>query len=132
MRTGAEVLKKAGLDDKFAQALLEEAKAHITTPIYMRVIGLKLISFSPNGVEVIRKALIKGIESISPEDGLNVEIYTVGSPKYVVRIQSSDPKAVRKASSTIVETILKSIKEEGGMGEVAWEKSYKKRTFPES
>ncbi len=132
MRTGPEVLKKAGLDDSFAKALLDEAKAHITTPIYMKVIGLKLISFAPDGVEVVKKALIKGKDAASSEDGVNVEIYTVGSPKYVVRIQSPDPKAVRRASNKVVEIILKSIKQEGGVGEVAWEKSYKKRIAPES
>jgi len=131
MRTGPHVLKKAGLDDNFAQALLEEAKAHITTPVYMKVIGMKLVSFAPNGVEVVKRALIKGKESISSDGEVSVEIYTVGSPKYVVKIQSPDPRAVRRASNKVIETILKSIREEGGSGEVAWEKSYKKRMAPE-
>jgi len=129
MRRGSEVLKKAGLDEEFAQALLEEAKSHIMTPIYMKVIGIKLISFAPNGVEVVKKALINGINSTT-EDGVRVEIHSVGSPKYVIRIQSQDPRAVRRASNKVVETILKSIKQEGGIGEVAWEKSYKKRMAP--
>ncbi|HDD69365.1 MAG TPA: translation initiation factor IF-2 subunit alpha [Candidatus Korarchaeota archaeon] len=131
MRTGPDVLKKAGLEDELAQALLEEARSHITTPIYMKVIGIKLISFAPNGVEVVRKALLQGIKAVSAEDEVEVDIYSVGSPKYVVRVKSADPKAVRRISSEVVGTILKAIKREGGIGEVAWEKSYKKRIAPE-
>jgi len=131
MRKGPEVLKKAGLDEDFARALLKEAKSHIIAPIYMKVIGLKLVSFAPNGVEVVKKALIKGREVASSEDGVSIEIYSVGSPKYVVKVQSPDPRAVRRASSKVIEAILKSIKEEGGTGEVTWEKSYKKRMAPE-
>ena len=131
MRTGPDVLKKAGLEDELAQALLEEAKAHITTPIYMKVIGIKLISFAPDGVEVVKKALLQGMKAISAEDEVDVEIYSVGSPKYVIRVKSTDPKVVRRVSNEVIETILKSIKKEGGIGEVVWEKSYKKRMAPE-
>ena len=130
-RTGPEVLKKAGLDDELANALLAEAKAHITTPIYMKVIGVKLLSFASNGVKVVKEALLKGKKAVSSEDGVDVEIYTVGSPKYVIRIQSSDTRAVRRASTKVIETILKAIRKEGGKGEVDWEKRSKKRMAPE-
>lgn len=130
MRKGQEVLENAGLDREFAKALLEEARHHITAPIYLKVIGMKLASFAPNGVEVVRRALLEGLKTASSENGVSVDIYTAGSPRYVIRVQSQDPRAVRRASSAIVEAILKSIRKQGGIGEVAWEKSYKRRMAP--
>lgn len=72
-----------------------------------------LESRKPNGVEVIKNALLAGRKAAARA---KVELYSVGSGKYDVKVSTPDFKESEKILRSVSEAVLLAIKKEGGLG----------------
>ena len=66
------------------------------------------------GVEVIKKALSEGLEKGKAHDKSTTEIYTLGSPRYKLRIVSPDYKEAEDILSDVYGHISKQIESNSG------------------
>lgn len=103
-------------DERWAEVLSEVAAAAVQPPIYKVVGYVNLSCPAPNGVEVIRSAMINARDMVKDEN-TNVEFYYVGSPSYRVEAVAQSYKAaentIHRAASAAIETVTKA----GGKGE---------------
>ncbi|MEM1657684.1 MAG: translation initiation factor IF-2 subunit alpha [Candidatus Jordarchaeales archaeon] len=118
---GEQPLIEAGVDEEWSKVLAELAKAYVEIP-KVKVRGiLELTSLRRDGIEAIKKALIAA-ESVVKDGDVNVEIYTIGAPRYRVEISAKDYKQAENVLKDVVSTALAVIKEEGGSGTFIREK----------
>ncbi|MDK2373211.1 MAG: S1 RNA-binding domain-containing protein [Candidatus Korarchaeota archaeon] len=122
---GLDPLLKAGLNQKLSEKLEEIVKVQIRPPIYVKNIVVRLVSFAYDGVERIRKSLMRGLSTPKTE-GVEVDIYTAGAPRYVISVKSQDPKLVRRMSTLILKSISKDLGDTE-IFEVVEEKEYRRR-----
>ncbi len=121
-----EVLDRLGIPKDIAEQLVPLIREQLKPPLYIKEVTLKLVSPSPNGVEIIRAALLKGT-SIQSEK-VAIEAFTAGAPRYVVRVSSRDPSLVRRMATTATKRILEEVRSSGGRAEVVAEREIRKRT----
>jgi len=108
----ADVVK----DRRWLDALREVAISAVKPPSY-RVVGhLELSCPSPNGIEVIKSAMIDARDS-SRGNGVEVEFYYVGSPRYRIEVTAPSYKTAENAMQKAVEETIAAVKKEGGKGE---------------
>lgn len=111
---GVEALEGIDTTKKLKSQIADLAKARIEIPS-IEIEGEMNIQVSgPNGVEVIKKALVGGLESGENLDKSTVEIYTLGSPRYKLRIVSPDYKEGEELLSEILGKVTKTIESGGG------------------
>ncbi|MEB3806189.1 MAG: translation initiation factor IF-2 subunit alpha [Desulfurococcales archaeon] len=98
---GEEVLAEAGIPEEWITPLLEAARTHIRIK-QVKISGVfTLRSLAPDGVERIKKVLIKARDSARVEgEEVKVRIYTIGAPRYRMDLQSHDYKVLEKALQT--------------------------------
>jgi translation initiation factor 2 subunit 1 len=105
---GEEALKDK-IDDKWVVAITEVAKKNITSPEVQITGFVDLKSYAPDGVEVIKNALVAAIEE-------NITIQCVGAPRYRMIVRSSDyitaESKLKKAADKCIEAVNKA----GGEG----------------
>ena len=70
---------------------------------------------SGDGVEVIKRAVARGLEAAKKEE---ISITTMGAPKYLITVRTEDVETGRKIIQKVAETCLTVIKEAGGRGEL--------------
>ncbi|MCC6045309.1 MAG: translation initiation factor IF-2 subunit alpha [Ignisphaera sp.] len=97
---GPQRLIEIGINDVWAKALYEEAKKHVTIKI-VRIRGIaKLVSYKANGIERI-KSILSEIKSKFKKDNININIYTIGAPRYRIEIESHDYKIAEEIFNQI-------------------------------
>ncbi|MBO5600474.1 MAG: translation initiation factor IF-2 subunit alpha, partial [Candidatus Methanomethylophilus sp.] len=69
-------------------------------------------SSAPNGVELIRKALLAGIEAA---DGADAKITSVGSPRYRIVVNAAEYKTAEDILKRVSATAIKSLEDDGGV-----------------
>ena len=107
-------------DKKFKQQIAELAKARIEIPS-VEIDGEMTITVpGSDGVEVIKKALSKGLELGASRKKSSVEIYTLGSPRYKLRIVSPDYSEAEDILSSVLGTVTKTI--EGKNGAISFDR----------
>jgi translation initiation factor 2 subunit 1 len=112
---GEEALTKAGVPGNMAKVLAEIAQAKIRLPkVTIRGV-LELTCFKPNGVDIIRRALINAKNIEKPPD-TKTEIYVIGAPRYRVEIQARNYRDAERLLSNISETVIQAIEKSGGKG----------------
>ncbi|MFW9920540.1 MAG: translation initiation factor IF-2 subunit alpha [Candidatus Thorarchaeota archaeon] len=92
---------------EMTKARIEIPSVEIDGEMTITVTGIK-------GVEIIRKALSEGLELGQTQEKSSVEIYTLGSPRYKLRIVSPDYKEAEDVLSKVLGTITKGIEKNGG------------------
>jgi len=108
----ADVVK----DRRWLDALREVAISAVKPPSY-RVVGhLELSCPSPNGIEVIKSAMIDARDSTKGNE-IDVEFYYVGSPRYRIEVTAPSYKTAENAMQKAVEETIAAVKKEGGKGE---------------
>ncbi len=122
---GPEVLVSAGIEVDYAKIIADIVKTQLKTPIYIKNIVVRVVSPEPNGVEVVKNALISGKNAFK-SDKVEVDIYTAGAPRYVISIRSKDPKLIKRASTLVLKAISRTLGQKGVI-EVMEEKEYRKR-----
>lgn len=118
---GIEALLEAGVSEEWAKALKELADKHITIK-KVKVRGIFTIQvIKPNGIEIIRDALIKAHKEVDKD--VDIRIYTIGAPRYVVEVTATDYKLAEKALSKIVKKVTEIIKQHDGIVEFIKERT---------
>ncbi|RLG87607.1 MAG: translation initiation factor IF-2 subunit alpha [Thermoprotei archaeon] len=109
---GPEVLRTMGIPNEWIDVIVEEIKRHVEVK-KVKIKGIiTLRTLKPNGVELIKKALTKGLE-VKTAPGTSVRMYSIGSPRYRVEITSTDYKTAEKVMKNIVNEILRIAKQLG-------------------
>ncbi|MEM2890008.1 MAG: translation initiation factor IF-2 subunit alpha [Candidatus Hadarchaeum sp.] len=103
-------------DESWVKTIAELAKESIQAPSYKVTGNVILSSTAPNGVEVIKSAMINARDSVRDED-INVEIYYVGSPRYRIEVTAPSYKAAENAMQRAVEMMIEAVTKAGGKGE---------------
>ncbi len=89
-----------------------EVAAENVTPPFVEIDGiLEMRSNEPDGVDDIKKALLAGLDAA---DGSDVEITSVGSPRYRVVITADEYKAAEDVMKRVSAAAIKSLTDAGG------------------
>ncbi len=106
---GEEAFLEAGVDKKWAEELTVIAEKNLTRPKVEIKKDLEIICWESNGVEVIRNALVAGLEARkqieAEEKELKVEIYSRGAPNYRLVITARDYEIAHDLLSVITKAI---------------------------
>ncbi|MEM0017508.1 MAG: S1 RNA-binding domain-containing protein [Candidatus Korarchaeum sp.] len=121
---GASVLTEAGVDGRLAEELRAIAESQLKPPVYVKDLVVKVVSYASDGVERVRRALIRGAEAGREAE---VDVYSAGAPKYVISIRSRDPKAVKRAASSVLRAMEREIGDSESF-EVVEERERRRRT----
>jgi len=92
----------------WVETFIDVAVENVTPP-YVQIDGIfELTSNAPNGIELIRDALLKGIEAAEDAD---VKISYSGSPRYRIVVTADEYKeaedVLKKVSAAVVKTLTK-------------------------
>jgi len=104
------------VDERWAEVLSEVAASTVQPPSYKVTGYLRLSCTLPNGVEIIKSAMINARNSLRGES-TNVEFYYVGSPKYRIEVVAQSYKAAESAIQRAAETAIEAVTKSGGKGE---------------
>ena len=95
----------------WVETFIEVAVENVTPP-FVQIDGMfELTSNAPNGIDLIRDALLKGLEAA---DGANVEITYIGSPRYRIVVTADEYKEAEDILKTVSNTVIKSLTKAGG------------------
>lgn len=72
---------------------------------------LEMTSPAPNGMELVRNALLKGVEAA---DGANAEITCVGCPRYRVVVKAPEYKEAEEIMKNVTNAAIRDIESNGG------------------
>ncbi|MHB8605022.1 MAG: translation initiation factor IF-2 subunit alpha [Thermoplasmatota archaeon] len=109
-----DVLEKDGFKGEWVKAFVELAKENIQIP-FVHIEGfVELQSFNANGVDDIRAALAKAVES--EYEDVTVEVQYVGAPRYRVKVKAPDYKVAEEEFKGAAERAIKVIEKKGGVG----------------
>ena len=107
-----DALGEAELSGDWTGIFVEVAKENVTPP-FVQIAGiLELRSPAPDGVERIKAALKKGLES-SEED---LHIQYIGAPRYRLVLSAPDYKTAEEALKEVTNLVIAEIKDTGGDG----------------
>jgi len=103
-------------DQRWVDTLSELAASMVKPPSY-KVVGLLGLSCpDPNGVEVIKSAMIDARDS-TKENEVDVEFYYVGSPRYRIEVTAPSYKVAENAMQKAVKRAIVMVEKAGGKGE---------------
>ena len=103
-------------DEAWANTISEVAKASIQSPSYKVSGYVKLSSLAPNGVEVIKSAMLNARDSVRDEN-TNVDLYYVGAPRYRIDVTAQSYKAAENEMQRATELMIEAVTKAGGKGE---------------
>ncbi|MEE9323057.1 MAG: hypothetical protein V3U72_00785 [Candidatus Aenigmarchaeota archaeon] len=101
-----DLLKSKGVPDKWVDAITEIARKNYAEKTFDVKGRLKLITREPNGIELIKKALIK-----AKKEGLKVQY--VSAPKYILEGNGKNYRETESKVRTIGEEIVKDFERHG-------------------
>ena len=105
-----ELVSNLNLEKETQKILLEIIKDKIQPP-EVEISGiLRITSEDPNGIEVIKKILVKAQKG-------DIKITYISAPKYKITIKASDYKTAEGILKNTQEEIIASIEKSGGHGE---------------
>ncbi len=111
---GVEALEHVESTKKLRKQVADLAKARIEIPSVEIEGEMKIQVPGPDGVEVIKTALSKGLVIGKSKEKSEVEIYTLGSPRYKLRITSPDYKEAEDLLSEILTSVTKTVENKSG------------------
>lgn len=104
---GREALVEAGVPEEWINVLIEEARRHIKIKSIKLRVQLFIRSYAGDGVERIKKLLKALDDYLSNTENVKHRIYLLGSPRYVLEIESHEYKyaenVLRKALDQALE-----------------------------
>jgi|TARA_B100001971_G_scaffold132295_1_gene122122 translation initiation factor 2 subunit 1 len=112
---GEDVLRKLGVEEKVAKELEESIKLRIKE-VEVEIKGdLRILSYAPNGVEIIKEALKKA-ENVGKEQ---IKITCEGSGKYRITIKSDNYKDAEKLMEKAANKSIEYVKDYKGQASFA-------------
>ncbi|MDI6643036.1 MAG: translation initiation factor IF-2 subunit alpha [Candidatus Hodarchaeaceae archaeon] len=103
-------------DERWVEVLSEVAASTVLPPTYKVVGYVSLSCPTPDGVEVIKSAMINARDSVR-DDSINVEFYYVGSPRYRIEVVAPSYKAAEQAMQRATQMAIEAVAKAGGRGE---------------
>jgi translation initiation factor 2 subunit 1 len=107
-----KILKDLGFPEKTVKPLAEAIRQRIKETEVEIGGHLELVSYAPNGVDVIKETL-KRAENVSKED---VKIRYSGSGKYNLKVKASDYKKAEKILKDTIDVAIDFIERNDGTG----------------
>jgi translation initiation factor 2 subunit 1 len=105
-----ELLKSKGIPDKWVKVLSDIAAKNYVEKEYHVKASLKLVSYQPDGIKVIRNAL-------SEAESSGLEVKYISAPKYLITGKGKKHKQVEAKVNKAAENVVKKIKQSNGLGE---------------
>lgn len=110
---GEMAFTEAGVSEKWAKELTEIAKKNLTIPRVEIRRDLEIICWEPDGVNVIKQALLnakKAREEIeAEEEELMLDIYTKGAPIYRLEISARDYELAEALAKKAIDAVYASL-----------------------
>jgi len=112
--SGNEAFEGIGISNKLAAKIVEIAQENIKLP-FVDIAGyVDLTSNSPDGIEVIKKAL-KAATKIK-EDDVRINVTYTGAPRYRIKIIAPDYKTAESVLKKASDKAIDYIEKKGGKG----------------
>ena len=124
VRRGKAVLHELNIPAEFADAIYKIAVANVHLP-KVKISGfVELKCPLPNGVEVVKNALLEAENAVKAkyegkgeEEEVKAECLYVGAPRYEIRVTAPDYKKAEAALREAAKTAIEIVKKSGGEGE---------------
>lgn len=113
---GEEVLKDIGVPDEWIAPTVNVARENITIPLVEIVGHVDLRCSAPDGVEVIKRALLQAKEE-KPNDEVKLEIRYTKSPRFSIKVVAPDYKTAEGALKACAEGAIAFVEGKGGTGQ---------------
>lgn len=102
---------KSEFSGKWVNTFMEVAQENVAAPMVQIDGILEMTSSAPNGMELIKDALIEGLEAV--EDA-SVEITCVGCPRYRVVVNAAEYKEAEDILKAVTNAAIESLTSNGG------------------
>ena len=122
VKVGKKALTSLGIKPEYADAIREVAVANVKLPSVQIIGYVELMCPLSDGVEIIKEALKKAEEMIETKpagintNGVKVEWFYIGAPKYKIRVTASDYKKAESILSNVANAAIEVIKRNEGNG----------------
>jgi translation initiation factor 2 subunit 1 len=113
--SGKEVFKDLEIPPEWHDPLIKVAKDNIVLPTVNITGYLDLRSTQPNGVDVIKEALIFARDS-SYGEGIKVDTKYIKAPRFSVNVTAPEYKEAEEALKSVADRAIEKIKALGGEG----------------
>ncbi|MHB8584411.1 MAG: translation initiation factor IF-2 subunit alpha [Thermoplasmatota archaeon] len=109
-----EALAEEGLTGPWVQPFVDLARENISIP-FVTVKGfVELTSYAHDGVEKVKKALLKALDT--EYEDIDVKVQYVGAPRYRIKVKAPDYKSAEEELKAAAERAIAVIKKTGGEG----------------
>lgn len=112
-QNGKEVLEGL-IPEEWIDPLYEAISAYVEIPTVTIDAEFEITVPTPNGVEVIKEALIKARDRANEEEEIEVKFSYQGAPRYRIDVTAPDYYKAEEVLESIAEEILRVIKKAGG------------------
>ncbi|WP_297461356.1 translation initiation factor IF-2 subunit alpha [Thermococcus sp.] len=112
-QNGMDVLQGL-ISDEWIEALRPIIEAYVEIPTVTIDAEFEITVPKPNGIEIIREALIRARDRANEEKEIDVKFSYQGAPRYRIDITAPDYYKAEEVLEDIAEEILRVIKEAGG------------------
>lgn len=113
--SGEKALEGLNIPKPWVEPLSEVAKENISFSMAEVTGYVDLKSTAPNGVELIKRALIRARDENAAGDA-TLEIRYIGSPRYKIKVVAHDYKAAEEILKNTANTAVAAIEESSGVG----------------
>ena len=102
---GVKVFEEAGISKEYAEMLHRIALENITisTVEISGIMGLR--SYTSDGVERIRAALLAGKNAVEESPEVHTDIYTIGAPRYKIHVEARDYQLAEEVLQKALEAV---------------------------
>ncbi|NJE84821.1 translation initiation factor IF-2 subunit alpha [Thermococcus sp. CX2] len=112
-QNGIEVLKGI-IPDEWLEPLNEVVTNYVEVPTVTIDAEFEITVPKPNGIEIIKEALIRARDRVNEEKDIEVKFTYQGAPRYRIDITAPDYYKAEEVLEDIAEEILRVIKQAGG------------------
>lgn len=112
-QNGIEVLKDL-IPDEWLPVLEEIIRNYVEIPTVTIDAEFEITVPIPNGIEIIKEALIRARDRANEEQGIEVKFSYLGAPRYRIDITAPDYYKAEEVLEKIASEILRVIKQAGG------------------
>ncbi|NJD99069.1 translation initiation factor IF-2 subunit alpha [Thermococcus sp. LS1] len=112
-QNGIEVLKGI-IPDEWLEPLNEIVQNYVEVPTVTIDAEFEITVPKPNGIEIIKEALIRARDRVNEDKDIEVKFTYQGAPRYRIDITAPDYYKAEEVLEDIAEEILRVIKQAGG------------------
>jgi translation initiation factor 2 subunit 1 len=103
---GEEAIKEIDIPEKWKKAIVKHAQHSISSQKVQVEGALSLVSYDPDGVEKIKKALERVVEE-------DVSVEYISAPKYKLKVKAIDYETAEKKMKKVADSVLADAKKFG-------------------